>query len=719
MKIVFPVLILCFALQYAAAQDIKAISIPNNDILYIPAEDKIYVTTPGGGSTGNSLCVIDPYFGTVETCYAIGSNPGVMALSDDGQMLYIGMGGTAQVVQFSMATKTIVAAFSLGNDPFFGPRYAEDIAVLPGQSQSIAVSMQRLQVSPRHSGVAIIDNGIIRPNITQDHTGSNSITFANGTLYGYNNETTEFGLRNILIAPNGATEGNVLPNIITGFDNKIESQGNRIYAKGGEVVSVAGASPVLAGTLQISNTLRAAVEPAPDSNVVYVVTHDFFSTTFRLETFSKTTFNAISSINIPNMNGDIKDLIHWGTGGKLAFNTPSSVVLLRNCTSAITTPPLITTPSASACVGDTVTLNGPAGYNNYFWSDGSTTPSIQLTISGIYSLYLLDSTGCQSPASNPIVVTFEQPPPPPFVLEPTNVVLCQGETATFTAFHSGSGDSFLWSNGATTSTIQVSTAGTYVVASVTASGCVGEASSPVTLTFRNEAIPPQPIIESVGATTFCAGGSVILSAPAGFAQYLWSNGLTTFSIEVTETSNYTVQVVNAAGCVSIPSAPVPVLVIPTPDQPFISQNGNLLASSASNGNQWFLNGVAISGATGQFYTPLTNGFYSVQSTLNGCPSPMSALLNFMLVDTETPLPMATQLAIYPNPTRQVAHIQYANEQQTSQVAMLRICHTTGKYSTTSSDTTQIDLTTLPTGIYTIQWIGHHGQLLAIKRLVKQ
>lgn len=710
-------LLLC-AFNFAAAQDTKIISIPNNDILYVPSEERIYVTTPSGGSRGNSLCVIDPYFGEVEVCYPIGSEPGVMALSDDEQFLYIGLRGAAQVVQFSMVSKTIVNTFSLGSDPFFGSRYAEDIEVLPGQPQSIAVSMYRQAVSPRHSGVAIVDSGVLRPNVTQDHTGSNNIVFANGALYGYNNETSEFGLRRLLINAAGVTQGSVQEGLISGFDNVIESQANRMYAKGGEVVNVAGATPFLEGTFSILNTFRAAVEPAPDSNVVYFVTHEFFNTTFRLETFDKTTFNGVSSLEIPNMEGDVKKLIHWGTGGKLAFNTPNTLVLLRSCTSNITTPIVITSPSLVACTGETVELSGPDGWERYFWSNGSTTRRIDVSETGLYSLRIPDATGCLSAPSNTLFVSFESAPPPPFLSEQGEIIRCQGEVAILTAFHSSFGASYIWSNGATTQTIQVSQAGAYTAASVSGGGCVGAASAPVTVSFRDASAPPQPIVAWTGSTAFCQGGSLELRAPTGFASYAWSNGATTPAIEVTESGDYSVQVTNAAGCASPVSSFVSVVVSPTPGQPMVFQNGAILASSAQVGNQWFLNGNPIAGATSQFYTPTANGFYSVQVTLNGCPSEVSALLNFVLVGTREPLG-DLDINIYPNPTQGWVQVAYAAPQMQRETAALCLFNTLGQRVLQSADIHHLDLSMLPAGAYMLQWVDAEGRLLGKKRLMKE
>jgi photosystem II stability/assembly factor-like uncharacterized protein len=52
----------------------------------------------------------------------------------------------------------------------------------------------------------------------------------------------------------------------------------------------------------------------------------------------------------------------------------------------------------------------------------------------------------------------------------------------------------------------------------------------------------------------------------------------------------------------------------TPPAPSISLIGNQLYSSTTSGIQWYLNGVAIPGETNQFYTPISNGNYTVVYT---------------------------------------------------------------------------------------------------------
>jgi hypothetical protein len=74
------------------------------------------------------------------------------------------------------------------------------------------------------------------------------------------------------------------------------------------------------------------------------------------------------------------------------------------------------------------------------------------------------------------------------------------------------------------------------------------------VTVNVNASPPTPVIIGTGTITACAGGSVTLDAPLGYAGYLWSTGGTGTSEVVTTSGNYTVEITDGSGCSSI-SAP--------------------------------------------------------------------------------------------------------------------------------------------------------------------
>lgn len=80
------------------------------------------------------------------------------------------------------------------------------------------------------------------------------------------------------------------------------------------------------------------------------------------------------------------------------------------------------------------------------------------------------------------------------------------------------------------------------------------------------------------------------------------------------------------------SPPLPVQFTPVPETPVISREGDLLISSVVSYNQWYRNGLAIPGATAQYYPATDTGTYWDQASLNNCASDTS---NHIYVDVIT------------------------------------------------------------------------------------
>ena len=107
--------------------------------------------------------------------------------------------------------------------------------------------------------------------------------------------------------------------------------------------------------------------------------------------------------------------------------------------------------------------------------------------------------------------------------------------------------------------------------------------------------------------------------------------------------------VKSAGCPAIARQAVQVI------RPAIIQNGTMLSSNFTAGNQWYLNGGLINGATSQNYAPKVSGTYKLLVTLaSGCTD-TSASYVFVLPPnsnggndislTEYPVPASTILNV--------------------------------------------------------------------------
>lgn len=115
----------------------------------------------------------------------------------------------------------------------------------------------------------------------------------------------------------------------------------------------------------------------------------------------------------------------------------------------------------------------------------------------------------------------------------------------------------------------------------------------------------------------CSNATVELTAPAGYQNYLWSDGSTSNPTQWSGAGPATVVASDGIGCAH--SNALTFSVLPVPAVPTITPNGSELTSSAGPSYQWYLNGSPILDANGQVWTALVSGSYAVEVTdVNGC-----------------------------------------------------------------------------------------------------
>ena len=317
--------------------------------------------------------------------------------------------------------------------------------------------------------------------------------------------------------------------------------------------------------------------------------------------------------------------VTWTTVGNGTISVKETNTLGCDTTVSRTIPvnalPSVTiTPSGptTICNGQSVTLLATPGFVSYSWNTGETTPNITVTQSGTYVVTVVDQNGCSN-NSNSITVTVQNVPAPQIQASgPTT--FCQGGSVTLSITGTNI-QGYAWSNGATTSSITVTTSGSYWCEVTYNNGCKAR-----TDIIQVTVVPrPSVSITANGPTTFCEGGSVVLDAGAGFATYAWSNGQQTVgtnrTLTVTQAGNYTVTVTNNIGCQAT-SQPVTVTVYPKP-APQIQASGptefceggsvTLDAGAGFASYQW------SNGATTRTITVTQQGSYTVTVTdQNSC-----------------------------------------------------------------------------------------------------
>lgn len=324
----------------------------------------------------------------------------------------------------------------------------------------------------------------------------------------------------------------------------------------------------------------------------------------------------------------------WSTGETTQTITATSagdysvmVTYSNGCSSMsdTTTVNFFPTPAAPAisangpttfCSGGSVTLSSTTAAG-YLWSSGETTATINVSASGSFTVTVTDANGCTA-SSLPEVVTVNTLPSAS-ISSTGNTTFCSGGSVDLTS-SATSGN--LWSNGATTQTINVTVAGSYSVV-VTANGC-SATSNTILVNVNNN---PNVAISLSGPPSVCGTNTVDLTAtPAGLATYQWSNGSSTAGITVSTAGTYSVTATDQNGCsgtasqvINAGSAVTPFITIG--GQTIICEGESVqLLSSASTGNLW------SNGATTVSISVTTTGNYSVTVTdPNGCSATSSSV----------------------------------------------------------------------------------------------
>ncbi len=353
-------------------------------------------------------------------------------------------------------------------------------------------------------------------------------------------------------------------------------------------------------------------------------------------TYSWSPSTGLSSTTIANpVASSSASQTYTVTGTSVDGCTASDQVIVTVNALPIANPGL----GAANCSGAGAQLNGSGG-SVYQWypstglSDATISNPIATPNSTTnYTLTVTDLNGCVSPTSSPITITvFNQPPAP--VINPAGpITLCSGQNIVLT---SSSGASYLWSNGATTSSVTVSQNGTFNVRIMDVNGCVSPVSASVNVTVNPT--PAPPIISSIGSLNFCQGGSATLQANQLNGIH-WNNGATTNSITVNTTGQYTATYTDPNGCVSPSSSPIQVDVTPLAGNPSITASGPLefceggsVTLTASTGPYTYL---WSNGSTSQSIDITTSGNYTV--TVNSsCPPAIPMASKDVLV---RPLPV--------------------------------------------------------------------------------
>ena len=326
----------------------RRVDLPVTDMLYDPTSGLIWASVESLGARAETITTIEPVSGAIGDSVYLGSHPGPIAVSDDGQFVYAALDVSGEIARVTTATMAVDLTFPLGVDPYFNALYGAQLRVVPGEPHALAVSMRfDPRTSPPYAGLAVFDDGVRRLRaLSFSQPAANVIAFSDSPsmLYSYDNEDTGADFLGIAVTADGleiqtfrsTLEDNApFPEFM--FDMVYDA--GLLYGTSGDVYDPA--ADVVRGRYDYGAHCRlppcGCVVPDAAAGRVYFLTADDTGNDV-IKVFDQPTFRQIASYPVPGIRYEdtfVDVCLRWGGKGfafeateHLADNTRTDYVVL-------------------------------------------------------------------------------------------------------------------------------------------------------------------------------------------------------------------------------------------------------------------------------------------------------------------------------------------------------------------------------------------------------
>jgi len=351
-----------------------------------------------------------------------------------------------------------------------------------------------------NNGVLKYKNNLVAGHLTnysvEKNTGS---TFTIATWFGANNNDSLASSANILTLPYGVNNTYLSPDFRPVTTSSALSNISFLDAS---IIPVTIPAPT---TIAAINVCQGASASALTATGNQDCTINWY-----------TTATGGTSIPAPTPSTTTAGTFNYYVAQMNAAGYEGPRVMVTVTVNALPATPTITANGATTfCTGGSVDLTSSSTTGNV-WTSGSgfaTTQTITVTTSGTYSVTITDVNGCAATSAATTVNVSNAPAP---TINATATQACSGDLVTITASQS---DSYLWSTGATTQSIDVTATTTNInVITTNANACNGVgASAPISVTFN--ATPT-----AAGTLTLAGNVATFTNTSVGATSYSWDFG---------------------------------------------------------------------------------------------------------------------------------------------------------------------------------------------------
>lgn len=305
----------------ATVTSMQSLSLGARDLVADDSRGLLYLSIAGAAEAdGNSVVAVNPLTGVITRRAFVGSEPAVLARSDNAQYLYVALDGASAVRRVDLSTFTAGLQWSLS-----GGEVAGAIVPIPGLPRSVAVVRQQPGISPPLNGVTVYDDGVARARSSPGHTGANTLVALGSadTLYGFNNSHTGFEFFTLGVDASGVRHLSETSGLIGGFYTNIIGAAGRVYGTNGTVVDAgrlarvgqfSAGSPAMAVDPQLGRVFMR--------DEIGIAVHD-------MNNFQRLGSVPITGLPFEPYSMQRAQLVRWGADG-VAFLEGSQVVIVRS-----------------------------------------------------------------------------------------------------------------------------------------------------------------------------------------------------------------------------------------------------------------------------------------------------------------------------------------------------------------------------------------------------
>ncbi|MEP6756905.1 MAG: CARDB domain-containing protein [Chthonomonadales bacterium] len=318
-QFIIPVIAVLGIASPAIGQSYHFIPIPAQHIVYDNQTKRIYacVGSSGEGKFANSIVPIDVLTGNVEAPVLVGTEPGVMAISDKSKYLYVAINDLKAIRRMSLGPLASGPLYQVGEGLIVNA-----LMPFPGNPEAFIAQRQQQNVSPNDAGVAVYVNGTANVDIAgMGHTLMPGIDPLR--LVGYETQISSWSFVNSRVNADGVLATSSSGSVMSGNTWFVANLNGLLITNGGSVVDPESRTHVG----KLPNGTGAFVGD-PDRNVMFQVTCT--NNVFEINKYDLKQFQKLDSMSfkVDGSKGGGRELICAGPGG-LAFIIENGIVIVN------------------------------------------------------------------------------------------------------------------------------------------------------------------------------------------------------------------------------------------------------------------------------------------------------------------------------------------------------------------------------------------------------